>query len=96
MYSTEIKSHTCLLHSFQVSNPMLSNVTFKYATTDILAHSLTSTNFHTYYQGSEMVVAGQLPSDAAKSIEYEIVANQANGQYTASGTYDTSNMVCSP
>ena len=40
-----------------------------------------------------MVVAGQLPSQRADKIEYEIVANQAGGTYTVSGSYNTSNMV---
>ena len=60
-----------------------------------MEHSLTATNFHTYYQGSEMVVAGQLPKKRADKIEYEIVASQAGGAYSVSGTYNTSSMVLS-
>ena len=56
---------------------------------------MTATNFHTYYQGSEMVVAGQLPTKRADKIEYEIVASQAGGEYSVSGTYNTSSMVFS-
>merc|ERR1719210_1661043 len=47
----------------EVSSPLLRNVQFKYQEDEILANSLTSTNFHTYYQGSEMIVAGKLASD---------------------------------
>ena len=77
-----------------MSNPILSNVTFNYAENEILEHSLTSTNFHTYYQGSEMVVAGRLPDYPSKLLEYEIVANQADGKYSVAGSYNTTNRVC--
>ena len=40
---------------------------FRYQDDEILSRSLTSTNFHTYYQGSEMVVAGRLPPPPAAS-----------------------------
>ena len=68
---------------------------FRYQDNEILSRSLTSTNFHTYYQGSEMVVAGRLPPSKSgsgtehlasaatasgnKLIEYEIRATQAQG-----------------
>ena len=68
---------------------------FRYQEGEILDHSLTSTNFHTYYQGSEMVVAGQLPGNpSSKMLEYEITANQAGGKYVVSGSHDTTSMVC--
>lgn len=77
-----------------MSNPILSNVTFQYPENEILEHSLTSTNFHTYYQGSEMVVAGQLPNYPSKKLlEYEIIANQANGKYIVTGSYNTTSTV---
>ena len=67
---------------------------FRYQEGEILDHSLTSTNFHTYYQGSEMVVAGQLPGNpSSKMLEYEITANQAGGKYVVSGSHDTTSMV---
>ena len=86
----------------QVSSPLLRNIQFKYQEDEILDNSLTSTNFHTYYQGSELVVAGRLPntniqSDAPPSpndlIEYEIVATQATGGYHIDGQYNTSSKV---
>ena len=40
-----------------------------------------------------MVVAGQLPTNHASKIEYEIVANQAGGTYTVAGSYNTTDMV---
>ena len=67
---------------FQVSSPLLRNVQFRYQEDEILANSLTSTNFHTYYQGSELVVAGRLPVTNVQSdspalpndlIKYEIL-----------------------
>ena len=79
---------------------------FRYQNDEILSRSLTSTNFHTYYQGSEMVVAGRLPPSASgsgqkhsgatatngnKLIEYEIHATQAQGQeYSVAGAYNGS------
>ena len=45
----------------KVSSPILRDVRFSYDSDKILSRSLTSTNFHTYYEGSEMVVAGKLP-----------------------------------
>lgn len=74
----------------------MRDVKFVYQDHDILAHSLTSTNFHTYYQGSEMVVAGKLPGDEIRErandlIEYEILATQAHGQsYVVHGEYNGS------
>ena len=86
----------------QVSSPLLRNVQFKYQDDEILANSLTSTNFHTYYQGSEMVVAGRLtthdfqsdsPTHTNDLIEYEILATQAIGDYQIDGQYNTSSKV---
>ena len=76
-----------------MSNPILSDVRFKYEQNGILEHSLTSTNFHTYYQGSEMVVAGQLPNHPSQKLQYEIIANQAGGKYVVSGSHNTTSMV---
>ena len=42
-----------------------------------------------------MVVAGQLPKKRADKIEYEIVASQAGGSYSVSGSYNTSSTVFS-
>ena len=87
----------------QVSSPLLRNVQFKYQDDEILANSLTSTNFHTYYQGSEMVMAGRLtthdfqsdspPTHTNDLIEYEILATQAVGDYQIDGQYNTSSKV---
>ena len=88
---------------FQVSSPLLRNVRFRYQEDEILANSLTSTNFHTYYQGSELVVAGRLPVTNVQSdspalpndlIKYEILATQATGSYLIDGQHNTSSKVC--
>ncbi len=85
-----------------MSSPILRDVVFRYEDSEILDHSLTSTNFHTYYQGSEMVVAGRLPKPLSTSrttspsseqriIEYTIMATQAEGaQYAVEGAYNGS------
>ena len=94
-----------------MSSPVLRGVEFKYQEDEILANSLTSTNFHTYYQGSEMIIAGKLASDqpysllpmsdatdsdgTGKLIEYEILATEANGQYRVDGKYEAASKVCS-
>lgn len=79
----------------EVSSPILRGVNFTYQSDEILSNSLTSTNFHTYYQGSEMVVAGKLETYMANNpnelIEYQILATQAFGnQYFVEGTYNGS------
>ena len=74
---------------------------FRYQEDNILANSLTSTNFHTYYQGSELVVAGRLPRHLLRDanfqnddlIQYEILATQAFGDYHVNGQYNTSSKV---
>lgn len=69
----------------------MRDVQFKYQENEILAHSLTSTNFHTFYQGSEMVVAGRLPVIKDDMIKYEILANKAEGgEYKVKGQYNGS------
>ena len=74
----------------EVSSPLLENVAFTYQKSEILANSLTSTNFHTYYQGSEMVVAGRLANHQDHQIDYQILATQATGQpdYIVEGRHD--------
>lgn len=78
-----------------MSSPILREVQFKYQADEILADSLTSTNFHTYYQGSEMVVAGKLADQSnlnmasSNLIEYEILATEADGPYKVNGEYNS-------
>ena len=81
----------------EVSSPLLQNVDFTYQNSEILSNSLTSTNFHTYYQGSEMVVAGRVVKTSSLDhhrddlIEYQILATQASGQdYLVKGQKATS------
>ena len=55
---------------------------FRYQDDEILSRSLTSTNFHTYYQGSEMVVAGRLPpskSGSGSGRKHSAAAGTAKG-----------------
>ena len=40
-----------------------------------------------------MVVAGQLPTYPSDKLEYEIIANQAGGTYSVSGSYNATDMV---
>lgn len=44
----------------QVSSPLLSNVRFVYPPNQVNEKSLTKHKFHTYYRGSEVVVAGKV------------------------------------
>lgn len=76
-------------NTFQISSPILRDVRFAYPdTVGVPAHALTSTSFHTYYQGGEMVVAGR---SARELVEYEIVATQASGrEYAVEGAYNGS------
>ena len=68
--------HIALARPIQVSSPILRDVRFRYQDDEILSRSLTSTNFHTYYQGSEMVVAGRLPPSSTGAKEKEKVAKE--------------------
>ena len=75
----------------QVSSPILRDVKFSYPSGEEVSEaSLTSTNFHTYYQGGEMVVAGKA-FEAKETVHYEIVAQQSSGlPYRVTGAYNTS------
>ena len=72
-------------------------MSFKYQEDEILSDSLTVTNFHTYYQGSEMVVAGKMEDlgiNPDELIEYKILATQAMGQqYSILGAYNGSEVI---
>ncbi len=77
---------------FQVSSPVLRDVHFRYQEDEILANSLTSTNFHTYYQGSELVVAGRLPYvgyDTSVASESKDEKDVGGGVQNPSGTSTT-------
>ncbi|KAJ1519054.1 hypothetical protein ONE63_011297 [Megalurothrips usitatus] len=62
-----------------IATPLLTDVSvvFDYATADQL--SLTETEFHTYFWGSELVVAGRLLPGAGDRLTGEITANGAGG-----------------
>ncbi|XP_040572273.1 inter-alpha-trypsin inhibitor heavy chain H3 [Lepeophtheirus salmonis] len=76
----------------EISSPMLRNVRFVYQNDSITQNSLTSTSFHSYYKGGEMVVAGHLMSPAHSElletqIKYKVLANDADGEYEIDGRY---------
>nr|CAD7599769.1 unnamed protein product [Timema genevievae] len=60
----------------QVSSPLLSNVTFKYQENQVVRDSLTRTNFHTLFDGSELIISGRLH---ANEITGEVNANCYTG-----------------
>ncbi|CAG2057749.1 unnamed protein product, partial [Timema podura] len=60
----------------QVSSPLLSNVTFKYQENQVVSDSLTRTNFHTLFDGSELIISGRLH---ANEITGEVNANCYTG-----------------
>lgn len=65
----------------------MTNVTFRYQGDGTSSpDSLTSTNFHTYYKGGEMVVAGRIP-EVASFMDYEIVALQGDEPYRVKGRH---------
>ncbi|KAL7837074.1 hypothetical protein SRHO_G00267850 [Serrasalmus rhombeus] len=61
----------------EVANPLLTNVQLKYTG----AANLTQTRFSQYYQGSEIVVAGQL-TDSLDTLETEITGTSKNSAVT--------------
>ncbi|KAM3966520.1 inter-alpha-trypsin inhibitor heavy chain H4 isoform 2-T2 [Aphomia sociella] len=50
----------------QVSSPLLAHVKFVYPPNQVKADSLTKHRFRTYYDGSEVVVAGQIDESASE------------------------------
>lgn len=74
----------------EVSSPILNDVQFNYKESTVLG--LTQTDFHTFYQGGEMVVAGMISDEGEMEpvIEYEISAHQAIGRYEVSGHFSPS------
>jgi len=69
----------------EVASPLLSGVNFNYVGNTVEESSLTETTFHTFYKGSEMVVAGRLTgSDQGTRFEYS-VEGSGREAYSQSG-----------
>ncbi|XP_040823949.1 inter-alpha-trypsin inhibitor heavy chain H2 [Ochotona curzoniae] len=60
----------------QVSTPLLRNVQFNYPDTSVT--DITQNNFPSYFEGSEIVVAGRFDPDKLKQIQSIITATSAN------------------
>jgi len=56
----------------EVASPLLSGVNFTYIGDMVEETSLTETTFHTFYKGSEMVVAGKLTGSEGARFEYSV------------------------
>merc|ERR1712032_794848 len=56
----------------EVASPLLSGVNFNYVGDTVEETSLTETTFHTFYKGSEMVVAGRLTGSEGTRFEYSV------------------------
>ncbi|KAG8225182.1 hypothetical protein J437_LFUL001309 [Ladona fulva] len=58
----EAADATLQLESFfqEVSSPLLNNVTFSYVNPKVDQSSLTESSFHTYFAGTEVVIAGRV------------------------------------
>jgi uncharacterized protein YegL len=56
----------------EVASPLLSGVNFTYVGDTVEETSLTETTFHTFYKGSEMVVAGKLTGSEGTRFEYSV------------------------
>lgn len=56
----------------EVASPLLSGVNFTYVGNAVEEASLTETTFHTFYKGSEMVVAGKLTGSEGTRLEYSV------------------------
>jgi len=56
----------------EVASPLLSGVNFTYVGDAVEETSLTETTFHTFFKGSEMVVAGKLTGSEGARFEYSV------------------------
>jgi len=68
----------------EVASPLLSGVKFNYVGDTVEETSLTETTFHTFYKGSEMVVAGRLTGSEGTRFEYS-VEGSGKEAYSQSG-----------
>ncbi|XP_038553519.1 inter-alpha-trypsin inhibitor heavy chain H3-like isoform X2 [Micropterus salmoides] len=66
----------------EVATPLLTDVTMIYAG----AHNLTQTNFSQYYNGSEIVVAGQITDNDIETFSPQVVAISRNTSMAFSDT----------
>ncbi|XP_045898363.1 inter-alpha-trypsin inhibitor heavy chain H3-like, partial [Micropterus dolomieu] len=66
----------------EVATPLLTDVTMIYAG----AHNLTQTNFSQYYNGSEIVVAGQITDNDIETFSPQVVAISRNTRVVFSDT----------
>lgn len=70
----------------EVASPLLSGVNFTYIGDTVEETSLTETSFHTFYKGSEMVVAGKLTgSEGGARFEYSVEGLGREASYSQSG-----------
>ncbi|XP_073982609.1 inter-alpha-trypsin inhibitor heavy chain H4-like isoform X1 [Rhodnius prolixus] len=61
-----------------ISSPLLSNVTFSYAPSQVAGNSLTNKHFRSLFNGSELVVAGKLVDDG-KELQMNVYSISSNG-----------------
>ncbi|XP_051804395.1 inter-alpha-trypsin inhibitor heavy chain H3-like isoform X3 [Acanthochromis polyacanthus] len=66
----------------EVATPLLTDLTLLYAG----GTNLTQTNFSMYYNGSEIVVAGQITDNDVETLTPQVVAISGNRRVTFSGT----------
>ena len=88
----------CFLNSpgvfSEVATPLLFDIIVEYLNGAVIDESLSSTNFSTYFNGSELVVSGLLSSEALTSLPIRITAVGSNGAITTEGNVDLT--VCYP
>lgn len=63
----------------EVSSILMSNVTFRYLDERIIKHSMTNIIFPNYFEGSELVVAGQINDKSLESLKLSVVGSGPNG-----------------
>ena len=68
----------------EIASPLLSGVNFAYVGGSVEETSLTETTFHTFYKGSEMVVAGKLTGSDGTRFQYS-VEGSGREAYSQSG-----------
>ncbi|XP_046392693.1 inter alpha-trypsin inhibitor, heavy chain 4-like isoform X3 [Ischnura elegans] len=93
----EAADATLQLESFfqEVSSPLLNNVTFSYVNPKVDQTSLTESNFHTYFAGTEVIVAGRVndPTISKDDLGTTVVSSSSSASMSVSTQSSTSDAV---
>ncbi|GAB1605232.1 inter-alpha-trypsin inhibitor heavy chain H3-like [Argonauta hians] len=63
----------------EISAALMMNLKFKYFDDQVANDSLTDSEFHQYFQGSESVIAGRLHDESASELRWNVVGSTSSG-----------------